>query len=94
MRTIEELREIQRRSRLGAFHVVELGEFGFVIAHTDAERSAGVSLFECGLHAWLTAQNGPPVDVGLYVAFPHEPDAYSESYGADPWDFEPIEATE
>lgn len=90
--TIEELKAVQREADLCDVHVVDVGPDGFTLAHTDEERASGEPLEACELHRWLSEEcDGPPEDPGIYVAFPHEPDAYSEPYGAAPWDLEPLE---
>lgn len=93
--SIDRLKLVQRDLNLVDVHLVHVGNKRFVIAHTDEEREAaqgnGPALDECSLHDWLESCDGPPVELGIYVAVPHEPDAYSESYGADPWDFTRIE---
>ena len=75
-------------------HLVWVGDEGFTVAHTDDERAnlgrAEHELAACELHRWLLSLDGPPESVGLYVAVPHEPDAYSEPLGAAPWDLEPL----
>lgn len=89
--TIDDVKALQ--AKLGVpDHVVWSDEQGFVIAHTDEER-ATIDLHDCPLHQWLTGLGGPPeaMDLpGYYLAAPHRPDAYSEDYGRDPWDFWPI----
>lgn len=87
---IQELRDIQQRLDLCDEHLVEVREQDFTIAHTDEERASDQSLEECELHTWLTELDRAPCSPGLYIAFRHEPDAYSEPYGADPWDLEPL----
>ena len=91
--SIDTLKLAQRDLELGEVHLVHVGAGGFTIAHTDAERaeSTTTALEQCELHRWLLGQSEPPVDTGLYVVVPHEPDAYSEPYGADPFDFEPLD---
>lgn len=86
--TIEDLKRLQREKGI-AEHVVFIGPRGFVLAHTDEER-ATIDLEDCALHGWLVEGDGPPCEVGYYTAVPHEPDAYSEPYGAAPWDFDPL----
>lgn len=88
--TIEQVKAIQDRLNLRDQHLVWVGPASFVLAHTDEERAAPMDLVRCELHAWLEGLDGPPEEVGFYVARRHEPDAYSEPYLADPWDFEPI----
>lgn len=88
--SIDDLKAIQRERGLGEVHVVDLSVRRFAIAHTDDERASGHPLEECDLHRWLMEGNAPPVEPGLYIVYPHEPDAYSEDYGRDPWDFEPL----
>ena len=88
--SIDALKTIQRDSGLGDSHVVHLGTHGFTIAHTDDERASDEPLHECGLHRWLVSLASAPHEEGLYVVERHEPDAYSEPYGADPWDFYPL----
>ena len=83
---------MQRAADLCDMHLVDVGPNGFTLAHTDAERASGGSLEDCELHRWLSDEcDGPPVDPGVYVAFPHVVDAYSEVHGSDPWDLEPFE---
>lgn len=87
---VESLRAIQRDMGLEMVHLVYVGERHFTVAHTDAERAAAADLTECPLHEWLVGLAGPPEAVGIYTAVSHEPDAYSEPYGADPWDLDPL----
>lgn len=90
--SIETLCALQRERGLTDVHLVDFDDRGFTIAHTDAERAAGGDLEACELHQWALALDGPPVDAGVVcVAVPHEPDARSEDYGADPWDLHPLE---
>lgn len=46
-------------------HVVRLGADSFDIQHPLRERLDG-QLFDCPLHEWLTAQDGPPEEPGRY----------------------------
>lgn len=89
--SIDTLKMAQSDLGLCDYHLVHLGEQGFTIAHTDEERSeargGGTPLDECDLHGWLNGLDGPPEDPGVYVALPHEVDAYSESYPVPRWDF-------
>ena len=91
--TIEDAKALQRERGLMDRHVVHIGHTAFVVAHTDKEREAAKEdgLYNCPLHAWLESLDGPPHPVGWYAVDPHVPDAYSEPYGIDPWDFEPLE---
>lgn len=88
--TINDLKALQRRLGFVEEHVAWLGPSRFVIAHTDTER-ATIDLEDCELHGWLRGLPESPAKSGYYVAFPHEPDAYSEPYGEDPWDLEPLD---
>jgi hypothetical protein len=94
---IEELKQIQVERGLGHVHLVWLGdsEDGFTVAHTDAERAEfnldGRHLDTCELVVFCMDEGPfPEAPVGVYIATPHEPDTYSEDYGAYPWDFEPL----
>jgi hypothetical protein len=89
--TIDELRDIQRARDLLDAHVVSIDADGFTIAHTDAERKAG-ALEDCSLHQWLLREGLPECGPGLYTVAIHQPDAVSESYRSDPYDFEPLKA--
>lgn len=93
--SIEDLKALQHRLGMRDHHVVWVGPSRFVVAHTDDER-ATIDVEECDLHGWLHGLDGPPVESGYYVARRHEPDAYSEPYGTNPWDLYPLddEATE
>jgi hypothetical protein len=66
--TIEDAKRVQIDLGLGDRHVVyfDLAE-GFVMAHTNAERTAGVDLMECHVHYWLTMLGDDPVGWGPYV---------------------------
>lgn len=88
--SIETLKMAQRELDLCDAHVVHLGREGFTIAHTDEERASETPLEDCDLHRWLTDADGPPTSIGVYVAVPHEVDAYSESYPVPRWDFLPL----
>ena len=87
--TIDDLKALQARHGI-AEHLVWIGPDDFVIAHTDEER-ATIDLKDCELHRWLRDLDGPPHGLGYYVAVPHEPDAYSESLHADPFDLHPVQ---
>lgn len=88
--SIDALKAEQARLGLTHVHLVHLAEEGFTIAHTDEERAAAEPLEDCDLHRWLHGLDGPPADLGIWVAVPHVPDALQEPYGADPWSFEPV----
>lgn len=85
--TIEDLKALQRQAGMNDRHLVYLGRDGFRIAHTDVERAAIEPLTTCPLHEWLMSLDEAPAPPGIYVAWPHEPDAYSEPYGQGPWEF-------
>lgn len=87
---IDELRAIQRANDLGHVHLAYVGPTIFTLAHTDDERATLHPLTDCALHQWASGLDGLPVQPGIYVATPHEPDQYSEPYGAAPWDFYPL----
>jgi hypothetical protein len=87
--TIESVKALQLNLGLPEVHVVWLGESTFVIAHTEEER-ATIPLEQCTLHQWLLDIDNAPHEPGYYRAYPHMADPDSESYGADPWDFEPL----
>lgn len=91
---LQALIELQRDHGLGHVHVIYLDSLGFHIAHTDAERRAGANLAECPLHVWLEECDESPEDDGVYTATSHEPDTYSEPYGAAPWDLERFDPEE
>lgn len=88
--TISDLKAMQTRAKLDDVHVAWIGPDAFVLAHTDDERGS-IDLDDCELHRWLDGLEDQPREIGYYVVVPHEPDAYSEPYGADPWDFHPLE---
>ena len=85
--SIDTLKMAQADLDLRHVHLVHLGHEGFTVAHTDEERASGKPLETCDLHEWLNDQDGPPKRPGLYVATPHEADAYSEAYPVPRWDF-------
>lgn len=89
--SIDTLKLVQRDLNLGSVHLAHVGNTGFVIAHTDEERADDDALTNCALHRWMLGQGAPPHAPDVYVVVPHEPDAHSEPYGADPWDFTPID---
>lgn len=97
--TLDDVIAYQREHDLGDVHVVYFSATGFHCAHTESERvqarSGGPALEDCPLHVWMADNLGgpPPSGVGLYMAYRHEPDAYSESYRGDagPWDFDKLE---
>jgi len=64
--TIDEVKDVQARLGYNNWHVVWLGESGFTIAHTDAERATGLPLWDCPLHGYLEGLDGPPRLPGLY----------------------------
>lgn len=88
---LDELLALQRDHDLGHVHLVDVGPKDFRLAHTDRERARGENTEACPMHVWLHSLDGPPEEPGIYVMLPHEPDAYSEPYGADPYDLEPCE---
>jgi hypothetical protein len=90
--TIEDLKALQERLDMKDVHVCWLGDTTFVIAHTDEER-ASIPLEECELHQWLLSLASAPEPVGYYQAVLHVADLDSESYGAYPWDFHPLEVS-
>lgn len=56
--TVEDAKRVQRDLGLGDRHVVYTADgtingWGFVMAHTDAERASGASLWDCWVHQWL-----------------------------------------
>jgi hypothetical protein len=54
--TVEDAKRVQRDLGLGDVHVVYIDdEWGFSLAHTDAERASGTSLWDCQYHRWLFA---------------------------------------
>lgn len=96
---IETVKDVQRKAGLLGTHLVYLephGEEGmFWLAHTDAERDKAsmVPLTACPLHTWMAGEDAGDImelDEGYYIVTPHIPDTRSESLGAGPWDFEPI----
>ena len=91
MKTIEELKTLQRERHLGDVHIIALEDGAFAIAHTDAERASGMDLHDCDLHQRLLQERPYPVSPGVYAAYEHVPDALSEPYGADPWELENLE---
>lgn len=46
-------------------HVVDIGERNFTIRHPLRERLDD-AFFDCDLHDWLAARNGPPAVLGRY----------------------------
>jgi hypothetical protein len=62
-------------------HIVVLGDETFSIRHPLRERLEGV-LFDCGLHAYLTALAGPPRVPGRYRVTP--------TAAVDGWAFTPL----
>jgi hypothetical protein len=88
--TIDELKAIQAQFDLRAEHLCWLGPERFVIAHTDEERET-IPLDQCELHQWLHGHSGAPDAPGYYRVHPHVADLDSESYGALPWDFSPLD---
>jgi hypothetical protein len=70
-------------------HLVDLGDQHFTVTHPLTERFEG-RMHECELHKWLSEQDGPPAPPGRYRARRHQPDAYSEPYGVDPWELERV----
>lgn len=68
--SIEDVRALQALIRKPDYHVVWLGQHGFVMAHTDEER-ATIDLETCGLHQRLMSADESPVDqVGYYMWLP------------------------
>jgi hypothetical protein len=64
--TVEELVAYQAAHGLGDRHVIWLADDGFRIAHTDAERAAGVDLMYCQVHQALLDADEAPAPPGLY----------------------------
>lgn len=98
--TLAEVVAYQAEHDLKDVHLVFFGVAQWHCAHTESERvqerSGGPALSDCELHNWMADNlDGPlPSGVGLYKAYKHEPDGYSESYRGDagPWDFDLLEA--
>jgi len=68
--SIDDVKALQARIGKRDYHIVWLGEQGFVIAHTDEER-ATIDLETCPLHQRLMAADEPPVDEpGYYMYLP------------------------
>lgn len=67
-------------------HLVEITESSFSVQHPIVERIHG-ALFNCALHAWLTAQSGPPGPPGRYWVSEKDGAALGEVH----YDFEPVE---
>lgn len=65
--SIGELVALQRELGITT-HLVYMGRSGFVLAHTDPERSSGEPLEDCDVHRALYALDTPPVAVGYYTA--------------------------
>lgn len=84
--TLEELIDLQYAWGLTNVHIVDIGPKDFRLAHTDVERAAGSNGRPCPIHEWLADRAGPPAPAGIYVVTEHEVDAYSEHYGAEPWE--------
>jgi hypothetical protein len=84
--------ELQRRRDLGGVHVCYFDRSGFVCAHTDEERAAGLRPGDdCDVTRWLVSLDGMPTDgPGYRIVVPHEADQYSESYPVPPFDVEPL----
>lgn len=87
MRTPTELVDLQSALGLSHVHVAEIAEDGWTLAHTDDEREEWGTLTNCPLGLWLAELDSAPAEPGVYVVEPHEPDQYSEPYGAQPWEF-------
>lgn len=65
--TLEDLIALQAKLGLTDVHLVWIGETGFAIAHTDAERKLASSpLEDCSLHQELLSLNGPPRPLGIW----------------------------
>lgn len=68
--SIDDVKALQARIGKRDYHIVWLGGQGFVIAHTDEERTA-IDLETCPLHQRLTAAAESPADeVGYYMYLP------------------------
>lgn len=74
--TIDEIVKLQANMGLGDAHLVWLGETGFAIAHTNAERylakaDGDMALTDCPLHLRLAAMarymQAPPQTLGVFV---------------------------
>jgi hypothetical protein len=88
--SLAELLNWQRKHDMADVHLVNVREDGFDLAHTDGERRAGIDLEDCPVHRWLTGLSGPPAASGRYQVLNHEPDQYSEPWGAEPYDLEAV----
>lgn len=64
--SIEQARQVQVENDLATRHVVWLGPRGFVIAHTDDERTRG-SVHRCELHTYLSLREEQPHPTGWYI---------------------------
>ena len=68
--SIDDVKALQATIGRRDYHVVWLGEQGFVMAHTDEER-ATIDLETCELHRRLMAADCSPVGkVGYYMYLP------------------------
>lgn len=64
--SIEDVVALQRDLGITT-HLVYMGPQRFVLAHTDPERSSGVSLSDCAVHRVLADLDDPPVGAGYYA---------------------------
>lgn len=64
--SIGELVALQRELGITT-HLVYMGPGGFVLAHTDPERSSGEPLEDCDVHRALYALDVSPVALGYYT---------------------------
>lgn len=71
-------------------HIVQLDDDGVSVQHPLRERLDG-DLFVCGLFTWLGRQPVAPYPLGRYRVRSAAVDAYSQSAGASPWEFERID---
>lgn len=65
--TLDEVIQFQHDHGLDGIHVIELGSWGFRLAHTSLERASTMGLHECVYHRWLDELEGPPREPGLYI---------------------------
>lgn len=88
--TLDDLLAMQRDAAATDVHVVAFDAGGFHLAHTDAECAVGENTPACRFHQWLAEIDAAPSDQhGVYVMVEHIPDAYSEPYGALPFELFP-----
>lgn len=78
--SLKELISLQAERDLGEYHLIEVHETTFNLAHTDLERERGENTEACEYHQWACNLKGPPAPLGVYIIVPRATDTDPETY--------------